>query len=114
MIDRRLAEAAPLATTWVTAAELHFGAAKSSAPEANREVVEAFLDTLPVLVPDRAAAHVFGETKTLLQQAGVSLADADLFIAALAIARGAPVITGNVRHFGRIPGLVVEDWMRGP
>lgn len=49
----------------------------------------------------------------MLQRAGTPLADADLFIAAIAITKAAPIVTGNRRHFGRIPGLVIEDWIRG-
>ena len=60
VIERRAAEPDDVATTWVTAAELYFGAAKSAAPEANRLLVDSFLDTLPVLAPDTAAAQVFG------------------------------------------------------
>ena len=34
----------------------------------------------------------------------------DLLIAGQAISRGWAVITRNVRHFGRVEGLAVEDW----
>jgi tRNA(fMet)-specific endonuclease VapC len=113
VIERRSGEADDVTTTWVTAAELHFGAAKSVDPPHNRGLVERFLETLTVLAPERADAQVFGEAKALLQRAGTPLADADLFIAAMAITRGAVVVTGNRKHFERIPGVVVEDWIRG-
>ena len=32
-------------------------------------------------------------------------------IAAIALSRDMTVVTGNVRHFGRVPGLGVENWM---
>ena len=43
-----------------------------------------------------------------LEDAGERLADADLQIAATAIVHGLAMVTGNVRHFERVPGLVVE------
>ena len=36
----------------------------------------------------------------------------DRLIAAQAIAAGAVCVTDNVRHFLRIPGLTIENWLR--
>jgi tRNA(fMet)-specific endonuclease VapC len=113
VIDRRAAVADDVATTWITAAELFYGAAKSKAPEDNRSLVARFLTTLPVLGLDEPAVQIFGEAKALLERRGQRLADADLFIGAIAAARGATVVTGNRRHYERIPGVTVEDWIRG-
>ncbi len=43
-------------------------------------------------------------------QAGLPRNDADLIIAATALAHGRVLVTGNTTHFSWIPGLVVEDW----
>jgi tRNA(fMet)-specific endonuclease VapC len=40
------------------------------------------------------------------------ISERDLVIAATALAHGHTVATGNVRDFGRVAGLVVEDWTR--
>lgn len=113
VIGRRAATDDEVVTTWITAAELHYGAAKSNAPENNRTVVTEFLATLPILGLEGASVQIFGEVKALLERQGQRLADADLFIGAIAAANQATVITGNRRHYERIPGLAIEDWIRG-
>lgn len=102
-----------VATTWITASELAYGAAKSRDPERNVTLVTEFLATLPVLGLDLPAALEFGRRKEQLERAGMRIADADLLIAAIALARGASVVTGNRRHYERIEGLRTEDWIRG-
>ena len=112
VLQRRAAEVDEVATTWVTASELFYGAAKSSKPELNAAVVARFLHTLPVLEPDLASARLFGEVKARLASAGQLVADADLFIASIALSRGATLVTGNLKHYERIVGLGLEDWLR--
>jgi tRNA(fMet)-specific endonuclease VapC len=112
VIERRAATSEPVVTTWITAAELYYGAAKSRAPEANRQLVKSFLGTLPVLDLDEAATRIFGEAKAMLERQGRRLADADLFIGAIVASRQATVVTGNRRHYERIPGVAVENWIR--
>lgn len=67
---------------------------------------------LPVLPFDAAAAHRYGEVRAELEHRGTPLGDADLRIGAIALARGLTVVTGNVRHFQRIPELTVENWLQ--
>jgi tRNA(fMet)-specific endonuclease VapC len=111
VIDRRRKVADLVATTWVTAGELHFGAARSTRPDVNRDLVAGFLSTLPVLGPAGAAAEGFGSLKARLEGSGRRLADADLWIAATALAEDAVLVTGNERHYARIPGLRTENWI---
>jgi len=76
--------------------------------------VTSFLATLPVLGLDDAAVQIFGEAKAHLERTGQRLAAAaHLFIAGIAIARRATVVTGNQRHYARIPGISLENWI-GP
>ena len=110
VIDRRAALADTVGTTWVNAAELYYGAAKSSQPERNRLLVTEFLATLAIVDFDLAAAQVFGEVKALLEREGRRLADADLLIGSVAASRGALLVTGNRRHYERIQGIALENW----
>ncbi len=65
----------------------------------------------PCAARDRSALtcqKVFGEIQAGLARHGQGLADADLQIAATAIHHGLEVVTGNVRHFERIPGIRIQ------
>jgi tRNA(fMet)-specific endonuclease VapC len=110
-MERRAAIADDVTTTWITAAELYYGAAKSKAPEENRALVTSFLATLSVLGLEEVSVRVFGEAKALLDRQGQRLADADLFIGAIAVAQKATIVTGNRRHYERIPGIAIENWL---
>jgi tRNA(fMet)-specific endonuclease VapC len=112
VLARREAEREELATSWVSASELFFGAARSAAPVENAAAVVRLLASMRVLGLDLGSARVFGEVKATLSRNGAIVADADLWIGSIAIRLGATVVTGNRRHFERIPGIVVEDWLR--
>jgi tRNA(fMet)-specific endonuclease VapC len=111
VVERRVGAQDEVVTTWITAAELFYGAAKSSAPVQNHTMVVGFLATLPVLGLEGAAVQVFGTTKAFLERKGQRLDDADLFIGAIAVTQNATVVTRNLRHYERIPGLTVENWI---
>ena len=103
VIERRAATSDDVATSWITAAELYHGAAKSKSPEKNRSLVTSFLATLPVLGLDPVSVQVFGEAKALLEQQRRRLADADLVVGAIAAAQRATLVTGNLRHANAYP-----------
>src|SRR5262249_2782368 len=48
-----------------------------------------------------------------LEASGLPLATADLQIAAIAISGDFVLVTGNLRHFERVPNLRSEDWIYG-
>jgi tRNA(fMet)-specific endonuclease VapC len=65
-----------------------------------------------VILPfDSAAAEVYGPLRAKLEREGKRLGEPDLRIASIALSRGLTVVTGNVRHFSRVPDLVVEIWL---
>ena len=112
VIDRRACLADDVATTWITACELFYGARKSVAPEENEHLIERLLSSMDIYGLDHGSAHVFGDLKAGLSRSGQLIADADLLIAAITLTSGASLVTGNLRHYVRIPGLVIEDWIR--
>lgn len=111
---RRVAEFDPeeQAITSVTAGELVYGARRSSRPEYFLAVLEERVwPNVRVLPFDLDAAIVYGELRASFEAAGTPLAEPDLRIAATCLRHGAELATGNLRHFGRVPGLAVSDWL---
>lgn len=113
VIERRAAIVDQVATTWITACELSYGAEKSRYRDANIPLVTSFLATLPLMGLNLAAAEHFGRIKSQLETAGLRVADADLLIAAITMAHGGTLVSGNRRQYDRIAGLPIEDWIRG-
>ena len=86
--------------------ELAYGAAKARNPEAERNRVERLVDILDEGPANRAVMMRFGLVKAELEAAGTRLADADLLIAATALEHDMTLVTGNTKHFTRIPGCL--------
>lgn len=95
-------------TSAVVVGELFKGAFRSSAVARHLDNVEKrVLPAVTVLSYDVAAARAYGQVRAQLERTGRPLADADLQIAATALVHDLEVVTGNVRHFKRVPGLRV-------
>lgn len=90
----------------ISVGELYKGAFRSPARDRHLANIEQrVLPAVTVLSFDVAAAKVFGQVRSGLELAGTPLADADLLIAATALQHDLELVTGNLRHFSRIPGL---------
>jgi predicted nucleic acid-binding protein len=100
------------ATTAITIGELAYGARHAERPELYERAVRLLSGTR-VLPFDRDAATSYGSIRHELERDGRRLPDPDLRIAATALVHRAVLITGNTRHFERVPGLSCEDWLRG-
>lgn len=69
------------------------------------EILQGFT-AAPVLPFDAAAAAILDG----LRAQRIRVPAMDLRIAAIALSRGLILLTRNTRDFGRVPGLVIEDW----
>lgn len=99
-------------TSILVIAELFYGAAKSSRPEANRRKVEEVIRAIEVLPITIGSASRFGALKQELGSRGRFKADIDLHIAATAIEEGATLVTNDSALLaGDIEGLVAENWI---
>jgi len=94
----------------VSVGELYKGAFRS--PNSERHLAnidERVLEAVSALPYDVATARVFGQIRAALEAKGTPLPDADLQIAATAVYHGLELVTGNLRHFERVPGLTVNS-----
>jgi tRNA(fMet)-specific endonuclease VapC len=57
-----------------------------------------------------AVSHAYGRIKAQLERRGTRIEDFDAAIAAHALALEATLVTANLQHMARVPGLIVEDW----
>jgi len=90
----------------ISVGELYKGAFRSPARDRQLANIEQrVLPAVTVLPFDVVAAKVFGEVRSVLEAAGTPLADADLLIASTALQYDLELVTGNLRHFSRVPGL---------
>ena len=115
---RRLASVDPdeQFTSSITVGELVYGAHR--VPDRRdlllQRIDEALGTDLPVLAFDDRAARHYGRLRADLERSGTPIGDADLRIAAIAMTHELTVVTANMRHFVRVPGLTVENWLGEP
>ena len=98
-----------LALSSLTLAELLFGAARSTKPEANRRRLRIFAGEVPTVPFDDRCGEHFGRIKAELIGAGRPIPDFDIAIAATAFARGRVLVSSD-RHMTEVAGLPLEDW----
>ena len=94
----------------ITLAELIFGAENSANPKANQKLVDelvAHLTTLPIL----DAIPMYGKEKVRLRKKGIMISDFDLLIGCTAVEKDLIMVTENVREFGRISNIKIENWV---
>jgi tRNA(fMet)-specific endonuclease VapC len=90
----------------ITVGELFVGAYRAAARGRHLARIEdRVLPAVTVLPLDTSVAQIYGRLAAALADQGTRLADADLLIAATALRHDLDLVTGNLRHFGRIPEL---------
>jgi tRNA(fMet)-specific endonuclease VapC len=92
-------------------AELIYGALAAQDPVQARRRLDRFLPSLGIVPFDSAAAEAYGGIRLALRKKGRPIGDADTWIAAVAVARRATLVTHNKKHFDQIEGLETEDWL---
>jgi tRNA(fMet)-specific endonuclease VapC len=62
---------------------------------------------------DDAATGRYGDLRALLERRGSPIGPLDTLIAAHALSLGWTLATHNSAEFRRVPGLKVDDWLKG-
>jgi tRNA(fMet)-specific endonuclease VapC len=108
-LKERLRSAEELWVPLIALGELEYGANLASPPEHQRAAVQAFMQGAKLLLPTAHTAGHYGRIKFALKSAGTLIPENDLWIAALAVEHGWPLVTRDA-HFTLVPGLSVLDW----
>jgi tRNA(fMet)-specific endonuclease VapC len=108
-------EPADLAIPQPVLAEIAFGIERLSRSK-RRTALQARFDLICSELPRAewtdAVSHAYGRIKATLERRGMRIEDFDTAIAAHALALDATLVTTNLDHMTRVPGLQIEDWGR--
>jgi tRNA(fMet)-specific endonuclease VapC len=96
----------------VVLGELWLGVAKSAFAARNAARLDAVTAELELAPVDIEVVQHYAEIRATLEQRGTPIGSNDYWIAAQGRALGAVVVTDDEAEFGRVPGLVVENWLR--
>ncbi len=92
------------------ACELRAGAELSRRPLAEHEALDHLLAGLHVVYPDQRFASAYARLFAATSHRGSRMASMDLLIATAATLDDATLVTRNVKHFVRVPGLRLLEY----
>lgn len=90
--------------------QLYIGVGKGAQSEANRERIDRVLSSLPLEPTTAAIARRAGELEGELQRGDEGVGSVDAIVGATALEYDEPVVTADVDHFERMPGVEVEPY----
>ena len=93
----------------ITLAELRYGADRKGSRKLHA-LIDTFASAIEVVSFDEVAAAEFGRIGSILAERGTPIGDFDVLIAAHAVVLRCTLVTNNIRHFSKVPGLSVENW----
>ena len=95
----------------ITLAELRFGFDRKGSRKLHGliDVLAAAIEVAPF--DDERAAAEFGRVGSVLAERRTPIGELDGLIAAHAVALRCTLVTNNTRHFSKVPGLSLENWL---
>jgi len=106
ILDHRPSE---LCVSAITVAELRYGCSRRKSSRLD-QLVDNFIGNIAVMPFDETCANNFGRIASALTEKGTPIGDLDALIASHAMTLGIVLVTNNVKHFSRVPGLKVANW----
>jgi tRNA(fMet)-specific endonuclease VapC len=100
-----------LYVSFISLMELYYGAYKSAQVQSNLAKIKTIESELNIIGMGAEVAQLFGNLKADLEKSGARLDDFDIVIAATALSHNFVLVTNNLRHFKRIDGLRLENWV---
>jgi predicted nucleic acid-binding protein len=100
-------------TTTITLFELYYGANRSIKRKESISDINSLLKSVDILEFDEHAAEKAGEIQAMLTNSGDTIELQDVLIAGIVISRNEELVTNNIKHFRRIPGLKYSSWKQG-
>jgi len=97
----------PVYLCWTTVAEVYEGAFHTNDPAAHIASLRGFLAPYPVVPFNDAIAESIAEIRAALRKSGQSISDFDVILGATALHYDLSILTFNVAHLGRIPGIQI-------
>lgn len=97
----------------VTLGELRFGAHRRNSKKLHK-LIDTFTASIVPQDFDVDAADEFGRLAAALAERGTPIGAFDTMIAAHAIAKKLVLVTNNAKHFRKVPGLKLENWVSSP
>ena len=111
--DEVLSQGSEVFASPIVVFELWYGVAKSQRRDTNARFLAGFLSgPVQQLSFDEEDARFSGELRAAMETIGRPVGDYDLLIAGQALHHRMTLVTANVKEFGRVKGLVWEDWSK--
>jgi tRNA(fMet)-specific endonuclease VapC len=113
IIEEKLSSMLPskVCVSVMTRAELLYGLKRLPQDHRLHIGVRQFLKMVRALPWEADAADYYANIRHQLVTSGQLLGEMDMMIAAHSLAVAAVLVTNNTRHFERIPGLILANWI---
>lgn len=103
-----------LCVSVITIAEILIGLKDLPSSDIRQTAVLGYLDRFEIVPWEESIPPIFAVIQHHLTSTGQKIGEMDVLITTHAVALGATLVTGNIRHHGCVPGLEIADWRQQP